>query len=42
MGVRGVLICGFEQFADAEEFGKELIPRIRALVAERDGSAKHT
>jgi len=21
--------------------GKELIPRIRALVAERDGSAKH-
>ncbi len=42
LGVRGVLIRGFDPFADAEEFGKELIPRIRALVAERDGSAKHT
>jgi alkanesulfonate monooxygenase len=36
IGVRGVLIRGFDPFADAEEFGRELIPRIRALVAERD------
>lgn len=42
MGVRGVLIRGFDPFADAEEFGKELIPRIRALVAERDRSATLT
>jgi len=36
LGVRGVLIRGFDPLADAEEFGKELIPHIRALVAERD------
>lgn len=36
LGVRGVLIRGFDPVADAEEFGKELIPCIRALVAERD------
>ena len=36
IGVRGVLIRGFDPFVDADEFGKELIPRIRALVAERD------
>jgi alkanesulfonate monooxygenase len=39
MGVRGVLIRGFDPFVDAAEFGKELIPRIRALVAERDRTA---
>jgi alkanesulfonate monooxygenase len=36
IGVRGVLIRGFDPFVDAAEFGKELIPRIRALVTERD------
>ncbi len=36
IGVRGVLIRGFDPFADAEEFGRELIPRIRTLVAERE------
>lgn len=36
LGVRGVLIRGFDPFVDADEFGKELIPCIRALVAERD------
>jgi alkanesulfonate monooxygenase len=36
LGVRGVLIRGFDPFVDAAEFGKELIPRIRALVVERD------
>ena len=40
LGVRGVLIRGFDPFADAEEFGKELIPCIRALVAERDRSTE--
>lgn len=40
LGVRGVLIRGFDPFADAEEFGKELIPRIRSLVAERDRNAE--
>jgi alkanesulfonate monooxygenase len=40
LGVRGVLIRGFDPFTDAEEFGKELIPCIRALVAERDRGAK--
>jgi alkanesulfonate monooxygenase len=42
LGVRGVLIRGFDPFADAEEFGKELIPRIRALVAERDSASQLT
>jgi alkanesulfonate monooxygenase len=36
LGMRGVLIRGFDPLNDAKEFGKELIPRIRALVAERD------
>ena len=36
LGVRGVLIRGFDPLADAEEFGKELIPCIRAFVAEKD------
>lgn len=40
LGVQGVLIRGFDPFADAAEFGKELIPRIRALVAERDRNAE--
>jgi alkanesulfonate monooxygenase len=39
LGVRGVLIRGFDPLTDAEEFGKELIPCIRALVAERDRGA---
>src|SRR5215470_15767056 len=39
LGVRGVLIRGFDPFADAEEFGRELIPRVRTLVAERDAQA---
>lgn len=42
LGVRGVLIRGFSPFADAEEFGKELIPTIRALVAEREARASQT
>jgi alkanesulfonate monooxygenase len=40
LGVRGVLIRGFDPFADAKEFGKELIPHIRSLVVERDRNAE--
>jgi alkanesulfonate monooxygenase len=42
LGVRGVLIRGFDPFVDAQEFGKELIPCIRALVAERERCASAT
>ena len=40
LGIGGVLIRGFDPFNDVEEFGKELIPCIRALVAERDRIAQ--
>ena len=36
LGIGGVLIRGFDPLSDAEEFGEELIPCIRAVVAERD------
>jgi len=36
------LIRGFDPFVDAQEFGKELIPCIRALAAERDRCASAT
>ena len=36
LGVGGVLIRGFDPLEDVREFGRELIPRIRALVAERE------
>ena len=39
LGMRGVLIRGFDPFNDVTEFGQELIPRIRALVAEREAQA---
>ena len=39
LGMRGVLIRGFDPFNDVTTFGKELIPRIRALVAEREAQA---
>jgi len=34
-GARTLLIRGYEPLADAEEYGRELIPRTRAIVAER-------
>ncbi len=40
LGVDGVLIRGFDPLKDAEEFGRELIPHIRALVAESDRRAQ--
>lgn len=36
MGVRGVLIRGFDPFNDAIEYGNELIPQIREKVGARD------
>jgi alkanesulfonate monooxygenase len=38
LGVKGVLIRGFDPFNDAIEYGKELIPQIREKVAARDAA----
>ena len=35
------VVRGINPFADAEEFGEELIPCIRVLVAERDGRCQN-
>lgn len=42
LGVCGVLIRGFDPLNDVTKFGKELIPRIRALVTEREEDAANT
>jgi len=42
MGVRGVLIRGFDPFNDAIEYGNELIPQIREKVAARDAQGYST
>ena len=36
LGVTTILIRGFAPFEDAIDYGRELIPRLRSLVAERD------
>jgi len=36
IGATSLLIRGYDPLADAEEYGRELIPRVRALVAARD------
>ena len=36
LGVSTLLIRGFDPLKDAEEYGRELIPRVRAAVARRD------
>ena len=36
LGVRSLLIRGYDPLPDAVAYGEELIPRVRALVAERD------
>ena len=36
LGVTTLLIRGFDPLADAEEYGRELIPLVRAAVARRD------
>ncbi|MCU1501975.1 MAG: Alkanesulfonate monooxygenase [Ilumatobacteraceae bacterium] len=35
IGATTLLIRGYEPLADADEYGRELIPRVRAIVAER-------
>jgi alkanesulfonate monooxygenase len=37
LGVTTFLIRGFDPFDDAIDYGRNLIPRVRALVAERQG-----
>ena len=39
IGVRGVLLRGFDPVADAEEYGRELIPLIRDRIAALDAAA---
>ena len=36
LGVRSLLIRGYDPLPDAIAYGEELIPRVRALVAQRD------
>ena len=40
LGIRTFLIRGFDPLIDAIDYGRELIPCVRALVAERATSAK--
>jgi alkanesulfonate monooxygenase len=40
LGATSLLIRGYDPLPDAEEYGRELIPRIRALVAEHDHLSK--
>ncbi len=37
LGVRSLLIRGYDPLPDAVAYGQELIPRVRRLVARRDG-----
>ena len=36
LGATSLLIRGYDPLADAEDYGKELIPRLRELVAQKD------
>ncbi|MFO1027715.1 MAG: hypothetical protein U1E70_21260 [Acetobacteraceae bacterium] len=36
LGIRKILIRGFNPLVDAIEYGRELLPRVRAQVAARD------
>jgi alkanesulfonate monooxygenase len=38
LGATSLLIRGYDPLVDAVEYGRELIPRVRALVAERDAA----
>lgn len=40
LGVTTFLIRGFDPLDDAVDYGRELIPRVRALVAQRDAQRK--
>ncbi len=39
LGATSLLIRGYDPVADAEDYGRELIPRLRELVAARDAEA---
>jgi alkanesulfonate monooxygenase len=39
LGATTLLIRGYDPRPDAVQYGRELIPRIRALVAEYDAAA---
>jgi len=39
LGATSLLIRGYDPLPDAIEYGEELIPRVRALVAQRDAAA---
>ena len=40
LGATSLLIRGYDPLPDAIEYGEELIPRVRALVAQRDKAAR--
>ena len=40
LGATRLLIRGFDPLADAEDYGRELIPRLRELVADHDRQTK--
>ena len=42
LGVDTLLIRGYDPLVDAEDYGRELIPRVRALVAERGRTASRS
>jgi alkanesulfonate monooxygenase len=39
LGATSLLIRGYDPLPDAIDYGEELIPRVRALIAERDATA---
>ena len=41
IGATSLLIRGYDPLPDAIEYGQELIPRVRALVAERDAAKEN-
>ncbi|MDQ6433894.1 LLM class flavin-dependent oxidoreductase [Mesorhizobium sp. LHD-90] len=41
LGITTFLIRGFDPLEDAFHYGRDLIPRVRALVAERDNGVRH-
>ncbi len=41
LGVTTFLIRGFDPLEDAFQYGRDLIPRVRQLVAERDNAVPH-
>jgi alkanesulfonate monooxygenase len=41
LGVTTFLIRGFDPLEDAFQYGRDLLPRVRALIAERDHAGRH-